>query len=266
MLVDTHCHLDFERFDDDKDAVVSHAKEAGVVRIIVPAVELGNAEIILKLAEEYAGVFAAVGVHPNSAANWQDSWVQALRELAAHPKVVAIGEIGLDYYRDYCLPATQHHALRLQLELAADLKLPVILHNREADHDLLRILATSPISERSTPGVLHSFSSDWDVAHQALDMGFYIGFTGPVTYPKAESLREVAARIPLDRLLVETDAPFLAPQPRRGRRNEPAFVGRVAETIAGLRGLTAAELAAHTARNFDALFLANCFPSNGLAR
>jgi TatD DNase family protein len=254
MLIDTHCHLDFERFDDDRDAVVARAQEAGVGRIIVPALDLDNAEIVLKLAEKYAGVFAAVGVHPNSAANWQDSWLRALRELAAHPKVVAIGEIGLDYYRDHCPPAIQRRALQRQLELAADLNLPVILHNREADHDMLELLAASPISKRSAPGVLHSFSSDWDMAQQALDKGFYIGFTGPLTYPKSDSLREVAARVTLERLLVETDAPFLAPQPRRGRRNEPAYVTFVAEGLEALRGLETSEITRITTENAVRLF------------
>jgi len=254
MLIDSHCHLDFERFDDDRDAVVARAEEAGVGRIIVPALDLDNVERVLELAEEYAGVFAAVGVHPNSAADWHDTWLDKLRRLAAHPKVVAIGEIGLDYYRDHCPPATQRRALRLQLELAADLILPVILHNRESDQDMLELLADSPISKRSAPGVLHSFASQWDVAQSALNLGFYIGFTGPLTFPNAQSLREVAARVPLDRLLIETDAPFLAPQPRRGRRNEPAYVTFVAEGLAALRDLTPSEIARITTDNAARLF------------
>ncbi len=254
MLIDTHCHLDFDRFDEDRDAVVARAREAGVGRIIVPALDLANAREVLALAEVYADVFAAVGVHPNSAANWQDSWLPALRGLAAHPKVVAIGEIGLDYYRDHCPPEVQLRALRLQLELATDLNLPVILHNRESDHDMLELLAASPAGKRLASGVLHSFSSDWEMARQALAMGFYIGFTGPLTFPKAESLREVAARVPLDRLLVETDAPFLAPQPRRGHRNEPAYVTFVAAGLAALRDLPTSEIARITTGNAVRLF------------
>jgi TatD DNase family protein len=253
-LVDTHCHLDFERFDADRDAVVARAADAGVDRIIVPAISLDNCPAVLALADQYPGVYAAVGVHPNATAEWQADWLEAIRVLAQHPKVVAIGEIGLDYYWDKSPPAVQQTALTAQLALAAELDLPAIIHNRDAGADALRLLAASPLAGRARPGVLHSFSADWATAQAALDLGFYLGFTGPVTFKQADELRAIAARVPLDRILVETDAPFLAPQARRGRRNEPAYVTYVAERLAALRGMATAVFAAHTTANAERLF------------
>jgi TatD DNase family protein len=254
MLVDTHCHLDFDRFDEDRGAVLARAEAAGVTRIIVPAVDLSNAQAVLRLAEKYDSVYAAVGVHPNSSAGWQDDWIDALRDLAQHDKVVAIGEIGLDYHWDKSPPETQHCALSLQLELAAALDLPVIIHNREASTDVIRLLAASPLAGRERPGVLHSFSGDWATAQAALDMGFYLGFTGPVTFKKADDLRQIAAQVPADRILVETDAPFLTPHPYRGQRNEPAYVMYVAERIALEREVDTAVIAQQTTENARRLF------------
>jgi TatD DNase family protein len=254
MLVDTHCHLDFDRFDDDREAVIERAVAAGVERIIVPALDLENCQAVLALAERFEQVFAAVGIHPNSTAEWQDSWLDTIRSFAGHEKVVAVGEIGLDYYWDRSPKAVQHQALRMQLALAAELTLPVIIHNRESDEDVLRLLAQSPLNGSPNPGVLHSFSTTWETAEQALEMGYYLGFTGPVTYKKADDLRAVAAQVPLDRMLVETDAPFLAPQQHRGQRNEPAYVAYVAERIAAIRGLATAELANQTTENARRLF------------
>lgn len=254
MLVDTHCHLDFERFDEDREQVVARAAAAGVERIIVPALDLENVETVLALAEQYEAVYAAIGVHPNSASAWDDGWLDRLRALAGHEKVVAIGEIGLDYYWDKTPVAVQQHAFSRQLALAAELGLPVIVHNREAGDDVLRLLARSPLAGREEPGVLHSFSAPWETAAAGLELGFYLGFTGPVTFKKADELREVVARVPLERLLVETDAPFLTPQPHRGKRNEPAYVAHVAAKIAEVRGLTAGEVAAATTANARRLF------------
>ncbi|HEX6384100.1 MAG TPA: TatD family hydrolase [Anaerolineae bacterium] len=254
MLIDTHCHLDFDAFDEDRDEVVARAAAAGVARIIVPAVHLDNGPTVLSLAERYDGVFAAIGVHPNSLAGWQDSWVDTLRELAQHQKVVAIGEIGLDYYWDRSPKAVQHQALRAQLALAAELELPVIIHNRDSSADVIRLLSESALAGRERPGVLHSFSADWETAQTALEMGYYLGFTGPITYKKAEDLRRIAARVPLERLLVETDAPFLPPQPYRGRRNEPAYVADVADRLAGLHNMATAALAQQTTDNAIRLF------------
>lgn len=253
-LIDTHCHLDVNSFASDRDEVVARAAAAGVGRIVVPAIDLGNVEAVLELAAGLKGVYAAVGVHPNSAAAWQDSWIDELRRLAAHQKVVAIGEIGLDYHWDKTPVKVQHHALARQLELAHALDLPVIIHNREANADTLAQLAASPLNGRERPGVLHSFSGDWSMAEAALVMGFYLGFTGPLTYKKADEMRDVATRAPLERILIETDAPYLTPQPYRGKRNEPAYVRYVAERLAELRGLSVEEIAHITTTNAERLF------------
>ena len=253
-MIDTHCHLDFDRFDEDRSAVVQRALDAGVEQIIVPALDLDNCRAVLKLTDQYDEVYAAVGVHPNSAAGWQDSWMGVLRDLAQQPKVVAIGEIGLDYYWDKCPPAVQHRALSLQLALAAELDLPVIIHNRESSADVIRLLRESPLANRPNPGVLHSFSASWETAVAVLDMGFYLGFTGPVTFKKADDLRDIVAKVPPNRLLVETDAPFLAPQPRRGKRNEPAYVAYVVEKIAEVRNETIAAVDQQTTANARRLF------------
>jgi len=254
MLLDTHCHLDFERFDDDRDAVVARAAAAGVTRIIIPALDLQNCRTVLQLADQYEGVYTAVGIHPNSSAAWQDDWVGILRDLARHEKVVAVGEIGLDYHWDDSPKEVQHRALALQLELAAELELPVIIHNRESSADVIRLLRESPLAGRENAGVLHSFSADWGTAVAALDMGFYLGFTGPITFKKADDLREIAAKAPLDRILVETDAPFLTPHPYRGKRNEPAYVAYVAEKLAEVRGMETAVLAHYATQNALRLF------------
>lgn len=261
MLIDTHCHLDFERFDADRDAVVARALRAGVVGIIVPAIDLHNCQAVLQLAERYAAVYAAVGVHPNSTAVWQDNWIDAVREMAQHPKVVAIGEIGLDYHWQKSPKAVQQRAFSLQLELAAELGLPVIVHNREASEDVAPLLTQSPLSGRPNPGVLHSFAADCNTAQQVLHLGFYLGFTGPVTYKKADELRAIAAQTPLERIVVETDAPFLAPEvggqggrSKRPSRNEPAFVVYVAERIAQERQIETSTLARHSTQNAWRLF------------
>ena len=257
-LFDTHCHLDFESFHDDIEAVIERAAAAGVTRLIVPSLDLDNAEAVLALAERFPGVYAAVGVHPNSAAEWRDEWIDRLYELARHEKVVAIGEIGLDYYWDKTPPETQRHALVQQLDLADKLGLPQIIHNREASADLMPILTHfvrgRRLGHEISRGVLHSFSADWNTAESALGLGYYLGFTGPLTYKKADDLRAIAARAPLDRILIETDAPFLAPHPYRGKRNEPAHVRLVAERLAEVRGISVEEVAAATTANALDLF------------
>lgn len=254
MLIDTHCHLDLERFDADRDEVVARAVAAGVTRIIIPALDASNWHTVLALADRYPGVYAAVGVHPNSSADWQDSTIGVLRDLAQHPKVVAVGEIGLDYYWDKSPKETQQRALRLQLELAAELHLPVVIHNRESSADVVTLLRQSPLANTAVPGVLHSFSADWATAEAALAMGFYLGFTGPVTFKKADDLRQIARQVPADRILVETDAPFLTPQPYRGKRNEPGYVAYVAARLAQERGVETAVFAQQTTANAERLF------------
>lgn len=254
MLVDTHCHLDFDRFDEDREAMIGRAVEAGVRKMIVPAVDLDDIPKLLALAEQHQWLFAAVGVHPNSTAELPTDWLAQIRAYANHHKVVAIGEIGLDYYWDKAAPAVQKNALLAQMALAHELKLPVILHNREADADMLAVLRDTPQSNKKNPGVLHSFMSDWDTAVDAVDLGYYLGFTGPITYKKNDHLRNIAREMPIDRLLVETDAPFLAPQVKRGKRNEPAYVKYIADYIADLRGLAPETLADMTTENAACLF------------
>jgi TatD DNase family protein len=211
------------------------------------------------LAETYPGVYAAVGIHPTSTADFAPILLDEIRVLAAHPKVVAIGEIGLDYHWDTSPKDAQRRALEAQLELAAELERPVIVHNRDASDDVLDILAawvkTLPQALRARPGVLHSFSAPHEVAERGLALGFYLGFTGPVTYKKADELRHIAARVPEDRILVETDGPFLTPHPYRGKfPNEPANVRFIAERIAGLRAVPDEVFAAQSTANAERLF------------
>jgi TatD DNase family protein len=201
QLVDTHCHLDFNSYADDLSEVLDRAHLAGVGRIIGPGIDLDSSRAMVALAQAHDSVVAAVGVHPNSSAGWRDEWVKELRALAQDERVVAIGEIGLDYYREHSPTDVQRRAFEAQIALAVELNLPVIVHNRKADEDVLDCLQHHGWGK----GVLHSFSSPWNVAEAALDAGYHLGFTGPITFKKAQAVREVAARAPLDRVLVETD-------------------------------------------------------------
>ena len=254
MLIDTHCHLDFGAYESDRAEVLARAEAAGVQRVIIPGLDLDNCRAILRLVEGDGRLLAAVGIHPNSSAGWQDGWLAELRELARHPQLVAIGEIGLDYYWDKSPKATQWRAFAAQLELAAELGLPVIIHNREADADTVQLLADSPAARRPSAGVLHSFAGDVAMAEAALALNFYLGFTGPLTYKNGQTMRNVAQQTPLDRLLLETDGPFLAPQQRRGKRNEPAYLVHIAEQLAALHNLTLPEISAITSENAARLF------------
>jgi TatD DNase family protein len=257
-LVDTHCHLDFDQFNEDRDAVVSRAVEQGVTAIINPGTDLRSSQAAVALAERYEPVYAAVGFHPTSTDELDEETIHVLRELAQHPKVVAIGEIGLDYYwpeqtdRDWpcASPETQRAAFRRQLDLAAELDLPIIVHDREAHADVMIALEDS----RGINGVLHAFSGDLALAEWAVDLGFHIGIAGPVTFKKSKDLKEIARRVDFERLLIETDAPFLAPHPYRGRRNEPAYVGLVAHEVAQLRECALDDVAQRSARNARSLF------------
>ncbi len=261
-LIDTHCHLDSDRFNTDRTAVVQRALEAGVTRIVVPGLDLKTSQAAIALAESYAGVYAAVGVHPNDI-DEQDSpptaMLTAIRELASHPKVVAIGEIGLDYYWNKTPHDVQLVWLERQLALAAELELPVILHNRDATGDMLAKLSTwrkaeLPAVMAGRPGVMHSFSATWEDAQIAMGLGFYIGFSGPVTFRKAEELQRIARHMPADRILIETDAPFLSPHPHRGKRNEPAYVRLVAQKLAELRETALEDIVSQTTYNAEKLF------------
>mgnify|MGYP005847518991 CR=1 FL=1 len=261
VLADTHCHLDFSSFDPDREMVLERAWRAGISRILVPGVDLASSRKAVILAVEHPQIFAAVGVHPNDAEIWKENSIEELLDLASQPKVIAIGEIGLDYYRERSPKDIQIRIFSEQLMAAKRLELPVIIHNRQASEDILRILSdwsrelsVSGSSLLGRLGVLHSFSDNLDIALRAIDLGFYIGFTGPVTYKNADELRQVAARVPLDKILIETDAPFLAPQPKRGMRNEPAFVYYVAEKLSEIRQLPLEEVAAQLKANTDTLF------------
>jgi len=268
-LTDTHCHLDFNKFDADRDEVLARAWKAGLTRILIPGITLPSSRAAVKLAESHPKLFAAVGVHPNDVDKLHVDTLARLRELAKNPKVVAIGETGLDYYWDSAPHDHQQKVLQEQLALAAELRLPVILHSREKDdaphgacaEDLMKILEewvnrlrveNNPLAER--PGVLHSFCGTRETAQRAIQLGFYIGVTGPVTFKKARERQEVVAALPLELLLIETDAPFLAPHPHRGQRNEPAFVCKIADKIAQLHSRNLEEVAATTSASAAQLF------------
>lgn len=260
-LVDTHCHLDFNSFDEDREEILGRARRAHVERLLIPAVDLENSGSIQQLASEHPEVYCAVGVHPTAADGWMPDWAQRLAELSAHPRVVAVGEIGLDYYWDKTPVEIQKQAFFAQLELSAALELPVVIHNREATSDVLDILvewqthlqATGhPLASR--PGVLHSFSGNLADAEVALAHCFFLGVTGPVTFRKADVLRQVVEAAPLESLLIETDAPFLTPHPHRGERNEPAYVRHIADKIAEIKHLPVEVIAETTTKNAYRLF------------
>lgn len=257
-LIDTHCHLNFNSYADDRQAVLRRARAAGVDRVIIPAIDLESCQQALALADCHTGWYCAVGIHPNSCGDFKPSHLTRLRGWARHKLAVAIGEIGLDYYRDTCPPAKQRRALERQLELAAELRLPVILHNRESSADLIAMLdawaPSAPPDLQGRLGVLHSFSGSADLAQRALELGFYLGFTGPITYKNADQLRAVAAATPADRILIETDGPFLAPQQQRGKRNEPSYVRYVNERLADVKGWSVAAMARQTTVNAERLF------------
>lgn len=252
MLVDSHCHLDVEQFDIDRPAVLAHARSAQVKLIVNPGIDLQHCRQAIALAEQYPEVYAAVGIHPNSSADFSTQTLAELRTMARHPKVVAIGEIGLDYYWQKVEPAQQAYAFRQQLALAAEVGLPVIIHNREATADTVAVLDEwanssvtrhSPLATRSFWGVLHAFGGDLALAQQAYAWNFILGLGGPITFRNAHRLHEVVAQLPLDRLMLETDAPYLTPHPHRGQRNEPAHVALVCTQLAQLQGLTPSAVA-----------------------
>lgn len=268
MLVDTHCHLNFDSFEGDRDQVIGRARQVGLARLLNPGVDLASSQAAVALAGAYPEVYAAVGVHPNDALSWNANTLDELRTLARLPRVVAIGEIGLDYYRQRAPHPVQVRILEQQLALAAELGLPVVIHirnaspeDRRASADALAILADwrAGLQARAPalwdrPGVLHSFSDGLPAAEQALQAGFYLGISGPVTFRKAFELQAIAAAVPLERILIETDAPFLTPHPYRGQRNEPAYVRYVAEKIAQLRSLPVGIVEQRTAANAIELF------------
>lgn len=251
MLIDTHAHLQMNKYDNDRDEVIARAAEAGVDYIINASFDLAASQQAVKLAEEYENLYAAVGVHPHDAKLLDGRTLDALRGLAGHPKVVAIGETGLDYYRDLSPRQVQKSAFEKQLRLAEEVGLPVIIHNRDAHEDTLEILRRHSGQIR---GVMHCFSGDVDFADDCIQMGLYVSFTGQVTYPEFQQLREIVAYVPQDRFFVETDCPYLTPQFKRRKRNEPSYVKVVAKKIAEIRRTTYPEIARMTTANARTLF------------
>lgn len=250
-LVDTHAHLDHAQFDADRGAVLERAWAAGLVAIITIGSDVSSSERAVALAEGHDKVYAAVGIHPHDAAAASDADFDRLRQLADHPKVVAIGEIGLDYYYDHSPRPMQRTVFIRQLQLARATGLPFVIHNREAHGDVLAVLREHGVGLK---GVLHSFTGDEAMAAECIERGYMLSIGGMVTFPKAAAVRDVIAGIPLDKLMLETDAPYLTPVPLRGRRNEPAYTRYVAEFLAKERALDPAEVAAVTTANAAGLF------------
>lgn len=253
-LVDTHCHLDWNSFDPDREAVIDRAVQAGVTRMITIGVDVTSSRRAIELAEKHEAIYAAVGVHPNDCAGFDAAMLNDIRSLAQHPKVVAIGEIGLDYYWHKVDHETQARVFHAQLELAAELNKPVVIHSRDAAPDVMTILENFTHHASRLTGTLHSYFDDLAIAQRAFAIGFTIGVTGPLTFKKAEREREIIQQVPLDRVLIETDAPFLTPMPHRGERNEPAYVKHTAEMMAQVRGQSIEEVARQTTRNAEKLF------------
>lgn len=245
-LFDSHCHVDFSHFDDDRDAMFERMAQAGVEGCVVVAVDFDHIDALKALSEKRDNVWFSVGIHPNHEVDAEPT-VEEFLSLADHPRCVAIGETGMDFFRDGVSPELQEARFRTHIQAARRLKKPLIVHNREADEATIRILREEHVSECG--GIMHCFSSDWKTAEAALELGMSISFSGNVTFKRNDELRAVAAKVPDELLMVETDSPYLAPMPFRGKRNEPAYVKQVAECIAEVRGISLIELAEQTTKN-----------------
>jgi len=250
-LVDTHCHVDFQHFDEDREVVFERYAAAGGQWLVAVAVDLENVPRLFALAEEKSNVYCSVGMHPNHEPE-NEPTVERLCELATHPKCVAIGETGMDFFRHHVDKGIQEARFRTHIRAAKLMSKPVIVHMRKADADTIRILQGEGVD--TCGGIMHCFSSTWEIARQALDMGMFISFSGNVTFKRNRELRDVATRVPAERLLIETDSPYLAPEPVRGKRNEPALVLHVAECIARARGISLAKVAEFTTANANRRF------------
>lgn len=246
-LFDTHTHLDAPQFDEDREDVIARAFEGGVAKMINIGFNRETIPSTMALAEKYEHIYAAVGWHPQDAITMREGDLEWIASLCSHPKVVAIGEIGLDYYWDTSPKDVQQAVFRKQIGLARELKMPISIHNRDAHEDVVRILREEKADE--VGGVMHSFSGSWEIAEMCLDLGFHLSFGGPVTFKNARVPKEVLAKTPLDRLLIETDSPYLTPHPFRGKRNESAHVRLVAEAAAEIKGISLQELADLTYTN-----------------
>ncbi len=252
MLFDTHTHLDSKDFDEDRKEVIERAYNNGVTRMVNIGFDRETIPTTMQLVEEYDFIYAAVGWHPVEAITMQPGDPEWIASLCSHEKVVAIGEIGLDYHWDKSPKDVQHRVLREQIGLARELKMPIVIHNREAHEDIVRILREEKASE--VGGIMHAFSGSWETAKMCLDMGFHISFGGPITFKNAKQPKEVLKQVPMDRLLLETDSPYLTPHPNRGKRNESGYVRLVAETAAELKGVSLEEISEITTKNALALF------------
>ena len=252
-LVDSHCHLDFPDFDEERATVIQRALDAGVTRMVTICTRLRNEPKVRAIAEQFDPVFYACGTHPMSASDEPLATVDDLISIARHPKMVGIGESGLDYHYTASTAEVQKQSLRVHIAAARDSKLPLIIHARAADDDIAKIL-TDEFRNGPYTCVMHCFSSSAELARAALDLGFYLSMSGIAAFPKSQALRDIFAAAPLDRILVETDAPYLAPPPHRGKRNEPAYTAHTAAKGAEIYGVSPEDFAAQTTANFDRLF------------
>jgi TatD DNase family protein len=250
-LFDTHCHIDLDVFDDDRDAMLHRAREAGVASMVVVGFSPERWDSAARLAADDRGIWLSVGLHPNESKQFDPSTIDRIRDTARKYDAIAIGEVGLDYYWGAAPKELQQEAFAAQIDLAKDLELPFIVHQRDAERDVLDVLrATRPPHQ----GIMHCFTGDWDYASEVLDLGMHVGLGGAVTFKSRHELHDAAKRIPLDRIVLETDSPFMAPVPHRGERNEPTYVRLVAERLAELRGVSIEEVATATSVNARQLF------------
>jgi TatD DNase family protein len=257
MLIDSHAHLEMKEFDHDREKVVERARQAGVGFVITVGTNLALSRKAIELAERHENIYATVGIHPHDVVNTDNKTFDALLELARRKKVVAYGEIGLDFFRNISPQGKQLDLFGRQLELANDLKLPVIIHDRDAHEQTLKMVKASSIR----CGVFHCFSGDYNMAKQCIDLGFYISVPGVVTYDKAKTIQDVVRHVPLSSILLETDAPYLAPIPHRGKRNEPSFIIHTAKKVAELKSVSLEEVADATTKNAKSLFHIEAFGS-----
>ncbi len=252
MFIDTHAHLFYPNFENDTDEVILRARDSGVDYIIVPATDLENSKQVLELVEKYDFVYGAVGVHPHDTKDWNDSYLEKIEELAGHKKIVAIGEIGLDYFYDFSPKEKQIEAFKSQIELALKLNKPVIVHNRESDEDMMNIIRS--YSESGLKAQFHCYGSSLENAKELVKLNHFISFTGNITFKKMDSLRNIIENLSLESIMLETDSPFMTPEPFRGKRNEPANVKIIAEKLAEVHHLTAEDVARVTSYNVFRMF------------
>lgn len=253
MLIDTHCHLDFPDFEAERDAIIERAAAAGVAQMVTISTRVKRFDTVLAIAEAYTNVFCSVGTHPHNADEELDITTEDLVRLSSHPKVVAIGEAGLDYFYDNAPRDAQAEGLRRHIAAARQTGLPLVIHSRSADEDMAAIL-TEESGKGAFPFLLHCFSSGPDLARVGVELGGYVSFSGILTFPKSQEIRDIAKTIPRDRMIVETDAPYLAPKPFRGKRNEPAFVAHTADVLAETIGVSPKEIAEITTDNAFRIF------------